>query len=113
MVESILDRPLSDLTPLLVQGSIAYTYSILDRYSLVYTSAVSYKESSAVYSHLSVNMAPFGKMIFKIKDRPSVNEFVHSISTDDFVIHYYPEYIVLIKQSFSEYLTEEIYNYFS
>ena len=113
MVESILDRPLSELTPLLVQGSIAYTYSILDRYSLVYTNVITYKESSAVYTHLSVNMAPFGKMVFKIKDRPLVNEFVHSICTDEFVIHYYPEYIVLIKQSFSEYLTEEIYNYFS
>lgn len=112
MVESILDRPFSDLTPLLVQGSIAYTYSILDRYSLVYTSAVTYKESSAVYNHLSVNMAPLGKMIFKIKDRPLVNEFVHSISSEDFVIHYHSDYIVLIKQSFSEYLTEEIYNYF-
>lgn len=111
MVESILDRPLSDLTPCL--GSIAYTYSILDRYSLVYTTAVTYKESSAVYNGLSVNMAPFGKMIFKIKDRPLVIEFVHTIRTDDFVIHYYPEYIVLIKQPFSEYLTEEIYNYFS
>jgi hypothetical protein len=113
MVESILDRPLSELTPLLVQGSIAYTYSILDRYSLVYTSSMTYQESSAVYTHLSVNMAPFGKMVFKIKDRPWVNDFVHTICSDDFVIHYYPEYIVLIKQSFSEYLTEEIYNYFS
>ena len=111
MVESILGCPLSKLTPRLAQGSIAYTYSILDGYSLVYTNVTSYKESSAVYTHFSVNVIPSGKIIFKIKDRPFVNEFVHSISTDDFVRTYYEEYIVLTKMSFSEYLTEEIYNY--
>ena len=113
MVEGILSSvhlTRSELTSTPIQGTIAYTYSILDGYSLVYTDCCTYRDSKSVYTHFSVKMSPGGKLIFYIKERGPVIDFVHTISSDDFVLSYHEDCIVLTKQSFSEYLTDWIYN---
>ena len=78
---------------------IVYTRSIHDNYSVVYTEVTEYTRALEVYQKYSPRMVTGGKIIYYIDaHRQSVNMALHTISTDEFEMTYYPHFIVFTKQ---------------